>query len=152
MDDLFILLQQLGYWSWLIGAAVLVVLEIVAPGAVFLWLAIAAACVGGLVFFLPETDWKWQVAVFAVLSVVSIVLSRRYMKKNPEVTDHPTLNRRGQGHVGREFTLGQAIENGRGRIDLGDSSWRIEGPDLPAGRRIRVTAVDGATLKVEAAD
>jgi membrane protein implicated in regulation of membrane protease activity len=28
--------------------------------------------------------------------------------------------------------------------------WRVAGPDMPAGRRIRVVGHDGAVLKVEA--
>jgi len=33
-----------------------------------------------------------------------------------------------------------------------DSTWRVTGPDLPAGTSIKVTGVDGVIFKVEAAD
>ncbi|MGT2486861.1 NfeD family protein [Methylobacterium oryzae CBMB20] len=32
-----------------------------------------------------------------------------------------------------------------------DTLWRVEGPDLPAGVRVRVIAVGGTILRVEAA-
>jgi membrane protein implicated in regulation of membrane protease activity len=35
------------------------------------------------------------------------------------------------------------------RVD--DSSWRVVGPDAPAGASVRVVRVEGATLVVEAA-
>ena len=48
------------------------------------------------------------------------------------------------------LTLDQAIVGGRGRVRIGDSSWIAEGPDLPAGTRVRVVAVEGVVLKVQA--
>ena len=149
MDGLILLLGQLGYWTWFILAAILIAVEVMAPGAVFLWLAISAGIVGGIVFLEPDLDWKYQLAAFAVFSVVSIVASRRYMRSNPTPSEHPTLNRRGEAHVGREFVLDDGIRNGQGRVAIGDGTWRVAGPDVPAGSRVRVTATEGATLHVE---
>ena len=143
-------LETLAYWDWFIAGLVLVILEIFAPGAVFLWLGIAAGVVGAVVFFAPGLDWKIQFTLFAVLSVVSIVVSRRYLKRRPLETDHPDLNRRGAQYVGRDFILDAALSGGRGRLKVDDSTWRVEGPDLPAGAKVRVTAVKGATLQIEA--
>ena len=143
-------LETLAYWDWFIAGLVLVILEIFAPGAVFLWLGIAAGVVGAVVFFVPYLDWKFQFTLFAVLSVVSIVVSRRYLKRRPLETDHPNLNRRGAQYVGRDLILDAALSGGRGRLRVDDTTWRVEGPDLPAGTKVRVTAVNGATLKIEA--
>ena len=143
-------LETLAYWDWFIAGLVLVILEIFAPGAVFLWLGIAAGLVGAVVFFAPDLDWKFQFTLFAVLSVVSIVVSRRYLKRRPLETDHPNLNRRAAQYVGRDLILDAALSGGRGRLRVDDTTWRVEGPDLPAGAKVRVTAVNGATLKIEA--
>jgi hypothetical protein len=77
------------------------------------------------------------------------VLSRRFLRKHPLATDRPWLNRRGQQYVGRQFTLAEAIVDGRGKLRVSDTMWKVRGPDLPAGSHIRVTGVDGATLTVE---
>ena len=143
-------LEALAYWDWLIAGLVLVILEIFAPGAVFLWLGIAAGVVGSVVIFIPNLDWKLQFALFSVLSVVSIVASRRYLKRRPLETDHPNLNRRGSRYVGQDLILDVALSGGRGHLKVDDTIWRVEGPDLPAGAKVRVAAVDGATLKIEA--
>jgi len=143
-------LETLAYWDWFIAGLVLVILEIFAPGAVFLWLGIAAGLVGAVVFLVPDLDWKFQFTLFAVLSVVSIVVSRRYLKRRPLETDHPNLNRRAAQYVGRDLILDAALSGGRGRLRVDDTTWRVEGPDLPAGAKVRVTAVNGATLKIEA--
>ena len=143
-------LETLAYWDWFIAGLVLVILEIFAPGAVFLWLGIAAGVVGAVVYCAPYLDWKFQFTLFAVLSVVSIVVSRRYLKRRPLETDHPNLNRRGAQYVGRDLILDAALSGGQGRLRVDDTTWRVEGPDLPAGAKVRVTAVNGATLKIEA--
>lgn len=140
------------YWSWWIAAAVLVILEVFAPGAVFIWLAAAATVVGLLALAFPGLGWHIEALVFAVLSVVAVGAYRAYLRRRPIETEDTTLNRRGQQYVGRIFTLVDPIEAGVGRIRIGDSTWRVEGDDLPAGKHVKVVGVEGAALKVERAD
>jgi len=59
------------------------------------------------------------------------------------------LNRRAEQLIGRVVVLDQAIANGVGRARIDDAFWVVAGPDLPAGSRVRVVAVDGMTLKVQ---
>ena len=66
-------------------------------------------------------------------------------------SEDPALNRRGSRHVGRTVVLEQAIVAGRGRARIGDSWWIIEGPDMPAGRRVRIVDERGPVLIVERA-
>jgi len=139
---------DLGYWAWWIAAALLVIMEVLAPGAIFLWLGIAAVAMGGLVYFAPEMDWKLQLTIFAVLSVTSIAVLRRHFKPQAAQTDQPNLNQRGQGLIGNELVLSEAIINGQGRAHIGDSGWLVEGPDLPAGTHVRVVEVTGSSLQV----
>lgn len=150
MTEFLDLLLPLSHWSWWIAAIVLILLELAVPGVAFLWLGIAAGIVGALVYFMPALDWKNQLAVFAVLAVVSVVLSRRYLRWKPLETDRPNLNRRGDSHIGRVFTLDQDIVGGTGHLKVDDSRWQIAGPDLPAGTKVKVTEVKGATLQVVA--
>jgi len=150
METISQALFPFSHWSWWIAAAVLVMLEVAAPGVFFLWLGVSAAVVGGLVFFLPELDWKIQFAVFAVLSIMTVVLSRRYLRRHPLATDRPTLNRRADAQIGREFELTVPIRDGRGVAQIDGTRWQLAGPDLEAGARVRVTGVDGTVLQVEA--
>ena len=143
------MLEQLDFWHWFIFAVGLLILELFAPGAFFLWMGIAAAIVGALLWLIPGMGWELQLMIFAVLSVVTIIWWRKRMDKNPVVSDQPNLNRRGQQYVGRTFTLDEPIVNGLGKIHVDDSTWKIEGNDCPAGTKITVTGVDGVILKVE---
>ena len=148
MSALVETVRELGYWSWFIAGVALLIIEVVAPGAIFMWLGIAALAVGGLSFLVPTMAWELQFALFAVISVISIVLSRRYLKKRPLETANPTLNKRGQQYVGRVVELAEAVHNGTGRVRLDDTFWRVAGTDLPAGAQVEIVGSEGTTLRV----
>lgn len=144
--------ENIEFWHWWIAAALLLVLEMLAPGTIFLWLGVSAVVVGFLFWLIPSMSWEIQVVIFAILSVVSVVAGRMYLKKNPIQTDQPILNRRGHQYVGRVFTLTQPIVNGVGKIKVDDTMWKVRCDDEIAGEQVRVTGVDGVVLLVEAAE
>lgn len=145
-------IQEITYWHWWIFAALLIVLEIFAPGALFMWLAIAAGITGVSVLLPLELSWQGQLLVFAIVAVTSSIAGRIWISKRPIETDHPNLNQRGQNYIGRELTLTEAIVNGMGKAKVDDSVWQVTGPQLEQGARVKVVNVDGATLIVEAID
>jgi hypothetical protein len=51
--------------------------------------------------------------------------------------------------VGKIFAIDSPIINGYAHVTLGDSKWRVKGPNLPVGTIVRVVAVEGNTLIVE---
>ena len=148
-------LTELGPWNWMVLGAVLLTLEIVAPGAYLLWLGIAAILTGTLSLQLWESAiWVWQVQVlvFLGLSIASVLVGRRFFSnRNQDDTDQPLLNQRERQLVGRTATLEEAITNGYGRVRLGDTLWRVAGPDLPAGTHVRVVSAENGELRVEQA-
>ena len=143
------LLQQLTYWHWLILAAILIILEVFAPGAFMLWIGIAAGVVGALLYFVPTMTWEYQFIVFSIAAVGSIIAWRSYRNKHPITTDEPTLNRRGAQYIGRTFTLDAPITNGIGKIRVDDSTWKIEGDDCPAGTKVKVVGLENTVFRVE---
>lgn len=138
-----------GAWSWVVAGLLLLALELVAPGGVLIWLGAAALVTGGLAL-LVNVYWPLQFVVFGVLALAAIWLWLR-TRKQEEPTDRPFLNRRAERFIGHEAVLDEPIRDGEGRVALGDTTWRVTGPDLAAGSRIRVVDADGAVLKVEAA-
>lgn len=142
-------IAQYGAWSWIVGGLVLLALELVLPGGVLVWLGGAALLTGAL-SLLINIYWPLQFVLFGVLALASIWLWLRLRGDTTE-SDRPFLNRRTDRFIGREAVLEEAILDGEGRITLGDSVWRITGPDLPAGERVRIVGADGALLRVERA-
>jgi membrane protein implicated in regulation of membrane protease activity len=146
------LLQQLGPWGWLLGGVALFIGEMLIPGTFLVWFGLGAAMTGGLLLLFPELAWQAQWIIFAVLSVVSVFVWRRYRAHHPETSDHPILNQRGRNYVGRRFTLASPIVDGVGKLHVDDTSWKISGADLPAGAHVKVVGVEGTMLKVEAVE
>lgn len=150
MFDIVEFFRELGVWTWWVIAGFLLVFELLAPGVFFIWLAIAAAAVGGISLLI---DWSWeaQIATFAVLSLVSLVISRKFLQKNPIETDRPLLNRRADQLLGRKLVLSVAIVNGEGQVKVSDTLWPAHGPDLPEGSKVVVSDVREGVLHVVAA-
>ena len=143
--------EQIEFWHWWILGVILVALEVFAPSTVFLWPGIAAGIVGLILLAYGDLSWQVQVVIFAVLSLGSLLAWRAYYKSKPPPERAPGLNTRGEQYINRVFTLEEPIVNGQGKLEIDDTSWRIEGDDLAAGSRVRVTGVAGVALKVEEA-
>jgi inner membrane protein len=150
MQSLWGLLYSLGPWNWLILAVVLLTLESLIPGVHFLWFGIAAAVIGVLAL-VTGFAWPVQVLAFVLLSVLVVFWVRRYVRPDMTISDLPDLNVRGQQYVGRSLVVEQAIQNGRGKVRVGDGVWAVEGPDAPAGARVTVIGARGPVLVVERA-
>jgi membrane protein implicated in regulation of membrane protease activity len=139
-------------WVWLIIAAALFTLDVLAPGFFMLWFGGAAAAVGVLVFAVPF-DATWQIVAFCVASLISLMIARMlWGGKRGEISDKPLLNERARQLVGRTFVLATPIRGGRGRVIAGDGMWSVRGPELPEGALVRETGADGTEHVFEAVD
>jgi membrane protein implicated in regulation of membrane protease activity len=139
------------HWIWLTGGVVLCALEALAPGMFLLWLGVAALATG-LVLSLVPLDFAWSLLVFCGFAVISVIIGRKFYGSRDQESDKPFLNRPADALIGQTYVLDQPIVNGEGRVKVRDSLWRVAGPDLPAGARVKVTGVEDASLlRVEAA-
>ena len=150
--DQWALFNEITMWHWFILGALLIVLEMLAPGVIFMWLGVAAIVTGLTFMIFPAMGWETQFLIFAGLSIVSVVAGRIWVKRHPTLSDQPNLNKRGAQYIGRTFTLAEPVENGFGIIVIDDTRWKISGPDLAAGSKIKVTALNGQTLAIEAVE
>lgn len=137
------------HYGWWLLALVLVAAEMVAPGYFLLWIGIAAAVLGIVVWAIPAVPALMQAILFAVFAIASCLVYWKFLRPVAERRDdQPLLNRRGAQLVGQRFVVSDAIVNGRGKIRVGDGEWLASGPDIPAGSEVEVVAVDGTTLTV----
>ena len=143
------LIEALGGWTWWIIGLVLLGVEVLAPGLLFLWFGVAAILIGVGALFFP---WPWQVQVlgFAILAVAAALIGPRLLGTSQSDSPDSPLNEPMERLKGRTFVLTEPIVEGSGRVRIDDSVWRVAGPDLPAGTRIVVTGAAGTMLKVEA--
>ena len=136
------------HWVWLTAAALLGIAELLVPGVFLIWLAAAAALTGfaALLFGIPVA---FQFALFALLALAATYVGRRWYANNPVPSSDPLLNDRASRLTGKAVTVVDAIENGEGRVRVGDGVWAARGADAPVGTHVRITGSTGTILTVE---
>ncbi|MDF1782486.1 MAG: NfeD family protein [Alcanivoracaceae bacterium] len=148
-------LYALDYYHWILLGLVLLVLEIFVGGAFLMWMGFSSIVVGVLVLIFPwvgiHPSWQWQLVLFAIGSFAAIILWRRYVNDDT-ASDAPDLNHRGREYIGRTVQLKAAIEGGVGFINIDDTRWRVNGPDLPVGTRVKIISMQDMVFTVQAAD
>ena len=145
-------ITNLEYWHWIVFGLILIIIEMLAPTAILLWFGVAAGIVGILMLLMSDMAWQVQFVLFSILSVTTLFGWKAYAKKHPVKEDqiYATLNKRGDDLIGRTFTLEESIVNNYGKIRADDTMWKIRcSEDIHAGKRVRVTEVDGTVLVVE---
>ena len=142
-------LDQMVYWHWLVLGVLLIGAEMLDGSGHLIWLGISALVVGLIHWFVPGMPWVVQILLFAAISIASIYGWKTYRKANPEPDNFPTLNKRGTNYIGRIVTLTGAIVDGEGKVNVSDTIWKVRGPDLVKGTKVKITAVEGTSLVVE---
>ena len=137
------------YW-WLIAGALLGILELLAPGFFLVWMG-AAAVATGIVTALVPLPLAYQLGLFAIFAFAAVFAGRLYYSSRHVPSSDPNLNARAARLIGQTVTVDSAIENGKGRVRVGDGVWNARGPDAPAGASVVITAADGTCLTVEPA-
>ena len=141
------MLDALGDSLWWVIGIVLVIGEVVLPGTFLIWFAFAAFGVG-LIGVVVDLSGMNQVVVFGLLSFASLSLGYLMRKRrgDPEV---PAFADRTQAYMGKTYTVVEAIENGQGKIQVGDSVWLAEGEDCVVGGSVKVSGSRGNVLLIE---
>lgn len=137
-------------WGWLALGAILLAAELHTGSGWLLWPAACAAAVALLVAFVPMSG-PVAVLIFAGLTIVSTIISRRMMKPVPDRSDINDPLVRLVGHHGLAVS---AFVNGAGRVFVDGKEWAAEtesglAPD--SQQKVEVTGVKGAILRVRAA-
>jgi len=150
-------LSDMNIWHWMILGLVLLGIEMVTGTFDLLMVAIAAFLTGLFEQFAPGSiaSWQGQFIFFGVVSVVLLVLGRTFFSdmRNSE-TEHPTLNKRMNGLIGKRGTVSIAFAAGQGKVRIGDTEWlaeSIDGTDFADGAAIIVEGAESTTVRVRAA-
>ena len=141
------MLDALGDSLWWVIGIVLVIGEVVLPGTFLIWFAFAAFGVG-LIGVVVDLSGMNQVVVFGLLSFASLSLGY-LMRKRRGDPEAPAFADRTQAYMGKTYTVVEAIENGQGKIQVGDSVWLAEGEDCPIGGSVKVIDSRGNVLLID---
>lgn len=136
-------------WLWAITGVLLLIAEIVAPGFFLVFIG-AAAIATGIFTLLFGFGLPAQLALFALYSLIALMVGRRFYANVPTDSSDPMLNDRAARLVGRSVSVVDAVTEHGGRVRVGDSEWSARGGPAEPGERVRITGVDGNCLTVEA--
>jgi inner membrane protein len=143
-------LTEISAWHWASLGIILLIMEILGTAGFLIGSAIAAFLMAAIISIAPDMNWKWQLAIFSSTAIIfSIIYLKRFANFN-ENSDQPNLNNRAAQLIGKRYTLNEAIVNGQGRIQVGDTFWKISCDDeLQESTSIEVTGIDGMTLIIK---
>ena len=136
-------------WLWMIGGVLLLIAEIIAPGFFLVFIGAAALATGAFAL-LFDLGTASQLALFALYSLITVMIGRRFYGNAADDSSDPFLNDRSARLVGKVVTVVEPIDAHGGRVRVGDSEWSARGGPAAAGDKVRITGVDGNCLNVEA--
>ncbi|MBJ6988525.1 MULTISPECIES: NfeD family protein [unclassified Devosia] len=146
--NLIALIASFGPWSWMVFGLILLGLELAVPGGFLIWFGVSALVIGALTLVVA-VSWPLQWLAFAALSLSAIFIWTKSAKRRQAHSDKPLLNQRTDQLIGQTGILSEPIISGLGRMHIGDTVWRVSGPDLTTGSKVRVVGADGNILRVE---
>ncbi|WP_263079069.1 NfeD family protein [Endozoicomonas sp. Mp262] len=137
-------------WHWLIIAFLLLGAEALGAGGFLLGSAAAAFLVAGAIGLSSDLSWAWQMALFGLFSLLFTIAYWKFFKNLNERSDHPELNNRASQLIGCIFELEQDLPNAQGRVQLGDTFWKVQASKpLEKGTLVAVTGSHNMTLIIE---
>jgi len=147
-------LQDLGLWNWLLIGLTLIGLELLIPGVFIIWFGFGAIATAFICALLSPSlpffgFWQIQIGLFSLFSIAFVLIGRDLSRRYKRQSDVSFLNRRTDAMLGQTATLEEPIKNGQGRIRFGDTLWRVNGPDLPAGRSVKLVKFHNGSFLVE---
>lgn len=133
---------------WIIAMVVFLVIEAVTVGIVSVWFAIGALF--AMVTAMLGANLWVQIAVFLVVSAVTLYFTRPLVKKYVNNKVEPT---NADMLIGKECRVVEAIDNlaGTGAVYVDGKTWTARTVDeeiIPEGRLVKAERIEGVKLIV----
>ena len=136
-------------YHWFALGLILLAAEALGTAGFLIGAAVGALANGVLVWLLPELSAGWQLASFALASILASGVYFQVFRDAQARDDGPPINQRAASLIGHRFTLGEPLGYGKGRVQIGDTFWSVTAnQELNAKTNVTVIGVDGMTLQV----
>ena len=138
------------FWVWLAIGGMLLAVEAMFSTEWLLWPAVAAGIVAVMTAAGFQPGAAWEVAIFAVLTVIATLLSRRLAGRVNPIG--PDVNDREIRLIGQRARVVEPFVNGRGRVFVTGAEWSAElvGSPPASGQDVLEERVRGSCLTVRA--
>lgn len=143
-----IFLQNALPWFWLAIMVILIVIEAFTFSLTTIWGAIA--CIPLIFIARTQLEFKWQILIFAFLSLILLVFTRPFAVKKLKISK-TNVN----GLIGQDVIVTKKIgtlEKGEVKSSAGViwSAKSRDGSEIKSGTVCSIVALSGNTLEVEA--
>ena len=136
-------------WIWTIAGILLLIAEVIAPGFFLIFIG-AAAIATGIFTLLFDLGLAPQLVLFVIYATVAVMMGKRWYAQPHDGDQEHSLNDPARRVVGRVVTVVEPVDDHGGRVRLGDGEWSARGGPAAVGDKVKITAVDGNCLTVEA--
>jgi inner membrane protein len=137
---------------WLIAAIILLILEFIIPGVLIIFFSFGALVLMLLTWLFPSLPLDIQLIIFLIVSVLSLILLRRKLKKVFHGRKSgSTKEDESDGIIGKTVTVTVDITpKSAGRISLNGTEWTAESTEeCKTGERVVITGRESLILKVK---
>ena len=135
---------------WLVVSLFCLVLELFSGG--FYILSFAIGAVPSIIIAACGGGFYWQLAVFAIFSLLSLTLVRPFAMKFMRNGKEERLSN-ADAIIGRTGVVSEEIEqNGYGRVALDGDDWKAESSDgspIEKGARVKIISRESIIITVE---
>lgn len=137
---------------WLVLCIALFILEACTSGLVCIWFAIGA--LSSFILSLFGVNWLWCLISFIIVSVIALIVTRKFavkfINKKPVPTNADAL-------IGKPAIVTEEIDNteATGRVLINGQSWKAKarvGDIIKKGELVEVIAISGVSLIVVTSD
>ena len=139
-------------WHWLVTGLVLIGLEALGFGGFLLGGALAGLIMSVVSWMDSSLKWTVQVIIFSGLTVIFTIIYWRLFKKFNQKSNSPLLNDRAAQLHGKTVKLTQDIPATGGRIQIGDTLWKVKSQEFIKKETIVIIyGNEGMTLLIKPA-
>ena len=152
MNEIMEYLNTWGFWSWLSIGVLLMIAELFVPGTFIMWFGFGAVLTGLIVGIFGIASLTMQLLIFVVASVISLGIGIFVYDKvfGPNKEKGNQTRTGAQRFVGKTYIVSETIQNGKGKVAVGDTVWLARSKKkIAKGTEVVVIGVDGTQLLVE---
>lgn len=134
---------------WIASAVIFFVIEVLTSQIVTIWFAVGS--IGAIFANVLKAETIWQIVVFAVLSLITLLIARPYMKKFTQTKVQPT---NADMCIGSKAVVTEDIDNtkGTGQVKIKGVVWSAKSNDeevISKDSVVIVKSISGVKLIVD---
>lgn len=138
------------FWVWMAAAVAFLILELMSPSLFFICFVVGGMAAGILAFFLPDA-YYWQIALFIVVTLGLLPLTRMVAKKitkpSPQKSNVDAL-------IDQVALVTKEIDPDLGgQVLIGGETWKAQAEHrIEEKMKVRIISVSGVHVQVEPVD